>query len=93
MNSMMEERAARAAGNSILSSVAPAVVLVPMLNTGRAPDILAACSHAGGRPAPLKALALAMAAPQTSPPPRTSARIVVLEHCTGAPGRAADYRA
>jgi glucosyl-3-phosphoglycerate synthase len=40
MNSMLEEGLRTAAGNSTLSTLAPAVVLVPMLNLGHAPDML-----------------------------------------------------
>src|SRR5947209_714297 len=40
MNSMLEEGLLSAAGDSTLSSLAPAVVLVPMLNLSHAPDML-----------------------------------------------------
>src|SRR5437764_9155429 len=40
MNSMLEEGLRTAAGNSTLSTLAPAVVLLPMLNLGHAPDML-----------------------------------------------------
>src|SRR4051812_32500681 len=40
MNSMLEEGLLSAADNSVVSSLAPAVVLVPMLNLGHAPDML-----------------------------------------------------
>ncbi len=40
MNSMLKDGLLSAAGNSILSDLAPTVVLVPMLNTGHAAEIL-----------------------------------------------------
>jgi glucosyl-3-phosphoglycerate synthase len=40
MNSMLKDGLRSAAGNSILSDLAPDVVLVPMLNTGHAAEIL-----------------------------------------------------
>jgi nucleotide-binding universal stress UspA family protein len=40
MNSMLKGELLSAAGNSILPGLAPTVVLVPMLNTGHAADIL-----------------------------------------------------